>query len=115
MPTWLRQQQQQRARHHHTNAAAAYVASAIACSAVSLLAGAAITGHNKKRELSFGEAYGIVGGCFLPILGWYAGKNLGDATDRAICKNPHMLDVYFPANADEVRTRYLQQHCGRKS
>jgi hypothetical protein len=82
---------------------------------VSLLAGAAITGHTKQQELSFGEAYGIVGGCFLPILGWYAGKNLGDATDRAICEDPHMLDVYFPANADEVRTRYVQQHCARKS
>jgi hypothetical protein len=34
---------------------------------------------------------------------------------RAICKNPHMLDVYFPANADEVRTGYVRQHCGRKS
>ena len=79
---------------------------------MSLLAGAAITAHNKNRELSFGEAYGIVGGCFLPILGWYAGKNLGEATDRAICANPHMLDAYFPG--DEVRTRYVQQHCARK-
>lgn len=56
-------------RGHHGSAAAAYVGGAIACSAVSLIVGGAIVGHQQKRELTQEEALGTVANCFLPIVG----------------------------------------------
>lgn len=51
------------------SAAASYVIGSTWCSAGSLILASAIVGAQQKRELRSSEAFEIVGGCFVPVVG----------------------------------------------
>jgi hypothetical protein len=69
------------------------------CSAGLLIAEGAYKAHTEHRQLTYGEAYGTVLGCFIPVIGWFIGKAIGDQTDKCLY--------------DRHLTRaYRQQYCG---